>query len=181
MIKYRELEDLLNEYAGKNSSVLEIGSRPGCYAFAHHSVIHIESNIENLKGLDLLTTGSSLPFKNESFDMIFMVAVDYYVEDHEAMLAECQRVLKKGGRLIIATYKQENLAHQVATQDEAWHAFSEDEYAARYKKAGFNNFVIDKIINNPPQNPLKRAVWHFIPRGVLMLRSQWRIYSGIKI
>ncbi|WP_319777784.1 methyltransferase domain-containing protein [Maridesulfovibrio sp.] len=181
MIKYHELEKLLNLSVEPNAFVLEIGSRPGCYTFFGDNITHIESNIESLNGLDLLTTGSSLPFKKYSFDMIFMVAVDYYVQDHESMMAECYRVLKKGGGLYIATYKKENLAHQVATQKEALHAFSENEYASAFEKAGFDNFTISKILNNPPLNLLKRIVWTFLPRSILMLRSQWRIYSGIKL
>ena len=43
----------------------------------------------------------SLPFKAESFDMVFAMDVLEHVEDDGHALAECRRVLKDGGLLIV--------------------------------------------------------------------------------
>jgi SAM-dependent methyltransferase len=53
-------------------------------------------------GADILTsTFSALPFKNDSFDTISIVASLNYFEDPAAALSECHRVLDDSGRLVI--------------------------------------------------------------------------------
>lgn len=49
-----------------------------------------------------LTLGSahSLPYKDESFDKLFAVNVFHFWPDPSRELAECKRVLKKGGRIL---------------------------------------------------------------------------------
>ena len=42
-----------------------------------------------------------LPFVDHAFDAVLMLEMIYYVADHEAALAECRRVLKPGGRLLV--------------------------------------------------------------------------------
>ena len=42
-----------------------------------------------------------LPFVDRAFDAVLMLEMIYYVADHEAALAECRRVLKPGGRLLV--------------------------------------------------------------------------------
>ncbi len=53
-------------------------------------------NIEIIKG-DMSKT---LPFEDESFDIIFHPVSNVYVEDVYHVFNECYRVLKKGGRLL---------------------------------------------------------------------------------
>src|SRR5438093_4693059 len=45
--------------------------------------------------------GFSLPFKNESFDLVLALDVIEHVEDDIHALAECRRILKVGGLLIV--------------------------------------------------------------------------------
>ncbi|NDV22155.1 class I SAM-dependent methyltransferase [Desulfovibrio sp. JC022] len=180
MIKYTELEELLNSKTADGFKILEVGSRPGCYEFKLNQVTHVESNIDPLNGLDIINSGDALPFKDNSFDMVFMVAVDYYVKNHELLMMECHRVLKGGGKLVIASYKESNLKRQVAEQDIAIHSFGLSKYRQAFSDAGFKDFRVETIINNPPLDFIKRTMWHCLPRFILRLRSQWRIYSGIK-
>ena len=42
-----------------------------------------------------------LPFVDRAFDAVLMLEMIYYVADHEAALAECRRVLKPGGKLLV--------------------------------------------------------------------------------
>ena len=43
---------------------------------------------------------AKLPFEDESFDVVFSRSFFQYV-DHDAILQECNRILKKGGKLIL--------------------------------------------------------------------------------
>jgi len=45
--------------------------------------------------------GESLPYGNDSFDTVCLIGVIEHTEDAKAVLSECRRVLRRGGRLII--------------------------------------------------------------------------------
>jgi SAM-dependent methyltransferase len=42
-----------------------------------------------------------LPFRDQTFDAVLMLEMIYYVADQEAALAECRRVLRPGGRVMV--------------------------------------------------------------------------------
>ena len=42
-----------------------------------------------------------LPFRDRSFDAVLLLEMIYYVADQEAAFAECRRVLKPGGKLMV--------------------------------------------------------------------------------
>ncbi len=42
-----------------------------------------------------------LPFRDHSFDAVLLLEMIYYVADQEAAFAECRRVLKPGGKLMV--------------------------------------------------------------------------------
>jgi ubiquinone/menaquinone biosynthesis C-methylase UbiE len=53
----------------------------------------------NLKKFD----AQKMPFKDKTFDVIVFFEAMYYLPDAEKFISECRRVLKKAGRLLIAT------------------------------------------------------------------------------
>lgn len=73
--------------------------------------------------------GNKLPFKDNSFDAIFMVTVFGEIEGREAFLAEAARVLKKYGVLSITEHHPDpdfESAEQIATALAA-HGFKADQ------------------------------------------------------
>ncbi len=44
-----------------------------------------------------------MPYKDKSFDVIILFEAIYYIPKAEKFISECRRILKKGGRLLIAT------------------------------------------------------------------------------
>ena len=42
-----------------------------------------------------------LPFRDQSFDAVLMLEMIYYLDDQKAAFAECRRVLKPGGKLMV--------------------------------------------------------------------------------
>lgn len=58
--------------------------------------------------------GKFVPFKDDSFDVIFIACIFHHVplEEHDALLAEAKRVLKKGGRLYLVEHNPYNLGTQ---------------------------------------------------------------------
>ena len=70
MIRYKELEVLLDYYANDHASVLEIGSNglPG-YLDNRNDLSVLRTNVKNLPGIDQIVNAEHLPFLDESFDL----------------------------------------------------------------------------------------------------------------
>jgi len=121
---YGVLKELENAVDGfKNKKVLEIGSGYGMLSaiankefnydfygieptkveaegrFEQSQILFNENNIEKTK----ITAGfgESLPFDDESFNVVFSFQVLEHVQDPYKVLSESWRVLKKGGQLYI--------------------------------------------------------------------------------
>jgi SAM-dependent methyltransferase len=82
------------------------------YRFAHLSgvdVAHVYvdaatqfAEVKNVAADFLVGRGESLPFTDERFDAVLSFDVFEHVQDVEATLGECHRVLKRGGKLCVA-------------------------------------------------------------------------------
>lgn len=98
-----------------DATVLEIGSGSGGRAVAvglrGAEVVGVEPNEAGLKAALLRAqryiglrvefveaVGERLPFRDESFDLVFSIEVLQHVQDLERVIAETYRVLKPGGR-----------------------------------------------------------------------------------
>ena len=176
MIRYKELEVLLDYYANDHASVLEIGSNglPG-YLDNRNDLSVLRTNVKKLPGIDQIVNAEHLPFLDESFDLVFMIATDYYVPNIEQMFSDIYRVLRYDGYLINATYKKTNLNWQVRTQVSAVHAKSWEEYRQIYESLGFSADQ-KRVLNNPPSNAIKRLIWKMSPKSLLYKKTQWRIH-----
>ncbi len=66
----------------------------------------------------------SLPFVDESFDVVFDFGTSYHVHDPARSLAEVERVLCKGGRYIHETRANQLISHPVRSWGRVlpWHA-----------------------------------------------------------
>ena len=180
MIKYNELEQILDGLCKRGAQVLEIGSngKPG-YLDDRNDLRIIRSNVKRLPGVNSVFNAEAIPFDDSRFDLVFLIATDYYVKDMNKMFQEISRVLKVGGIVVNATYSESNLRWQVKNQEKAIHAKSWKAYEKMYNAIGFES-VLRLILNNPPQSNLKRFIWSMIPRKLLLLRTQWRVHICVK-
>lgn len=90
--------------------VLDLGCGNGCYTvelsrraawvcgfdFEWSYLQAVEDSIPRVQGI-----GESLPFKDASFDAVTMIEVLEHTHSDTEVLAECSRVLRRGGRLIL--------------------------------------------------------------------------------
>ncbi len=101
-----------------NSSVLDIGCGNGKnmnYGSQRHTMIGLEyskalTEICHTHNLNVVQgSASSLPFKDNSFDAIIMIAVIHHINptEHIKVLQEIQRVLKPDGKCLITNWAVE--------------------------------------------------------------------------
>lgn len=100
------------KYIPKNSSVLDIGCGKTNYLLLSikskiKSGYGVDINIKNKKTGNIQTAKLSvfdkLPFPDGMFNVASMIAFIEHIDKPDKIVRECNRVLTKGGRLIITT------------------------------------------------------------------------------
>jgi SAM-dependent methyltransferase len=91
--------------------ILEYGAGAVSYqASLHGRLVRTDLTAEPKDGLDrglaAVCDLTWLPFRDGAFDLVFGVAVLVYLPNLDQALAECARVLKPGGRLLIFEYRR---------------------------------------------------------------------------
>ncbi len=88
--------------------------------------------------------GEQLPFKDHSFDDVLIAITICFVEDPLRVLKECRRVLKKGGKLVLAYIDRESAwgkFYERRKEENPFYRFanfySTDEIEDLLSKAGF--------------------------------------------
>lgn len=82
-----------------NGKTLEIGSGTG--SFKKFKPDTISSDIDNCSWLDMCFDAHKIPFSNSSLSNIVMIDVLHHLQNPVQVLNEVNRVLRKGGRLIM--------------------------------------------------------------------------------
>jgi ubiquinone/menaquinone biosynthesis C-methylase UbiE len=114
----RPLREALGRGSGRR--LADLGGGTGNYALAlvreGWEPVVVDRSPEMLaraaaKGLETVEADAQrLPFSDESFDAAMMVSMLHHVEDRGAALAEAQRILKIGGRLVLMGFTGEDAA-----------------------------------------------------------------------
>lgn len=95
---------------GRDLQVLDVGC--GAANMTHHlrhygRVIGVDSNpkplaVARTRGLDArLGTADNLPFDDGEFDLVALLDTVEHIPDEKKVFAECQRVLRAGGKLLV--------------------------------------------------------------------------------
>ena len=134
---------------------------------------------ENLQSLAVFEQQdfTATHYEAESFDVIWAIESVCHASDKSKFINEAYRLLKKGGRLILADFfKQENLSEKDAALIKQWaNGWAIDDFATiknfteQLKNAGFHNTNIEdattKII--PSAKRLYRAYFPGVVGGFL--------------
>lgn len=84
-----------------NVRILDLGCAGGPYAT--HFPNRVGFDVEQRAGVDVVGDAHHLPFEDDSFDIILCSEVLEHLHSPHIAIAEMQRVLKKGGKLILTT------------------------------------------------------------------------------
>jgi len=132
-----------------------------------------------------LINAHKLPFTDNTFDVIILYEAIYYLADPEKFIREAQRVLRKGGNLLICTVNKD------------WSGFNPSPYSCKYfsthelfgllKQNNFGNItlygdcpVMTKAIKNKIISCIKRiaVALNIIPKTMKGKEVLKRIFYG---
>jgi SAM-dependent methyltransferase len=112
---------LLRSFAGPSGSVTAMDFSPLALQFARDQL-----SDDTAKNLSMLRGDAQcLPFEDDSFDVVTMLDVLEHLSDDCLALAEVQRVLRRGGALVMSVPAYQKLW---SAHDEALHHFRRYEY-----------------------------------------------------
>lgn len=86
-------------------------------------------------------TAEAIPFPDATFDRVVSVHTIYFWPDPQAALVEVRRVLRPGGRLLLATWQKERM-QRLPTARHGFRLFSEEELARLLERAGFARIAV---------------------------------------
>ncbi len=137
----------------KIDSVLDIGTGSGLFAEAFYkrniAVTGIDSNQEMIAAAKdylpncqfKLASAESLPFEEDSFDMVFMGLVLHEVDDFEKVLKEIERIAVKQAAILEWNYEVQEYGPPLE------HRLKPEFIEQLSKNAGFTSFSIVPLAN----------------------------------
>jgi SAM-dependent methyltransferase len=181
---------------GQGGTVLEIGCGSGMglpYLAAHARMVVggdytmdlLREARKHLPDTDLVRMDAQhLPFRDRSFDAVLMLEMIYYVADQDAAFAECRRVLKPGGKLMVCLPNRDRPDFNPSPFSTRYPNLG--EVSALFTGAGFDvrtygNFAVepessrDRILDRVRHLAVR---YHLIPRSMRMKALVKRMMYG---
>lgn len=117
-LRYRKIREYIKEQ-GKGKKILDVGCADGLLleplipAFDVYGIEIAEHlcNTAREKGLNVLLADleQGIPFESETFDIVVAAEIIEHIADTDFFLSECNRVLKKNGKLILSVPNINNI------------------------------------------------------------------------
>ena len=109
---------------------------------------------------------ADLPFDDYSFDKIFTINTFYFWDDHDKVLRELKRVLKKDGTLILSLRPKNNL-EQIPVTKYNFALIPDQDIIELLHSNGFTEIEITKI-----EEPDRESWGQLITRETLILQCK---------
>ena len=157
-----ELKALRSQMPESDGDFLEIGVGSGKFAKALNIATGIDPCVEMLdiargRGIKgVLGAAENLPFEDNSYDCVVMITVLCFLDDPVKAYAEIKRVLKKGGRLVLAFVDRLSHLGELYCRHQHESTFYKDarfysvaEVTALFEQAGFVDLTFKQTIFKP--------------------------------
>lgn len=176
--RYPHICEALALYSRADGITLEIGCggkqyRP--YVRGRHIGLDLRNDRYAGPGPETIGDARTLPFVDESVDVVFMVATLYLIRDWKEVLAEANRVLSPGGRLIIFDYKA-----RVAMRLKAPNHFTPSTLRNAVEHVGLTSEHHTQFLPLLHVGPLRYAPVRRLAALLSHLIDNWLIVSGRK-
>ena len=142
-LRRRHLDKFVREtYSNLHGCVLDVGGEKE----NHRSTVPLQKasasvltfNLDQNVKPDVIGDALSLPFKKSSFDQVLILETIEHVSDPERCLAECARVLKKGGELFLTM----PFLYQVHGDPNDFQRWTANKLELELKKLNFNEIEV---------------------------------------
>lgn len=187
-IIYRWVFKYINKKDIKKDKLLEVGFGPGIFADIilskypksdYHGIDYDNNAIEyasRVNNLLKLKQGDAcnMPYSNNSFDNIFCWHVIEHLPNPELFLKECNRVLKNGGHLFLATPNLGCFANMVAKNN--WIGFKDKTHISLKSSKDWSRLIIKNKFKIESQGTTGIRGIKFIRKSPLYLINSLPIY-----
>jgi ubiquinone/menaquinone biosynthesis C-methylase UbiE len=147
---------------------LEVGVGSGRFAGPLKVNFGIDPSFEMLKIAKnreikvLRGIAENLPFKNEIFDSVLLIVTICFLKEPEVSLLEIKRVLKPGGKIIVAFVDKESFLGKIYLDKkdksvfyQEAHFYSSSEVCELLEKTGFKPLFFTQTLFRPPEEILQ--------------------------
>ena len=196
LLRWHALKSILKSEIRDNSVVLDIGSFDGYISynlkkfFPELKIIVVDVDQAGLKqakdrGMNALCASAlELPIKDNKIDFVLCLDVIEHVEEDEKMIKEVSRVLKPGGKIILATPMQDGVSfpflgrQRIEDINKIWGHIRKG-YSLENIKELFLHSNLRVINTNKYFNVLSRFVYQFVFLSEIPLKGKGLLYKSI--
>ena len=175
------VEYYLTKFVEIGDAILEIGCGMGQYRMSTQG-FYVGLDVTNEpygdigpRVVDAVASGTDIPARAESFDFAFSVAALYQMTNPRRVLAECYRILKPGGRVLLFDYNRRTQKRLEVSEGHKRPCWTQWELKGLLQEAGFTECQL--------LLPLCRDV-NYVHRKIRLLQNEllghWVIVTGTK-
>jgi ubiquinone/menaquinone biosynthesis C-methylase UbiE len=189
---YPHVKEILFREIKSLDTCLELGCGSGQYRLVVPGK-YIGSDItaqnyrpELPRRIDIVADAQALPFKDDSFDVVFIVAALYQIPDVEAVMTNVYRILRNEGKFLIFDYnyrttkRLKNIENDGINKNHVWTPWG---LKRKVKETGFQAKIV-YLYGQDTRIAWKKWLFRFkfIVRllMVIPLREGWNIVIGVK-
>lgn len=172
---YQSEVSALEQFVPQRGEGLEIGVGTGRFAAPLHVAVGIDPSPHMVqrareRGIQvILGRGESLPFCAGHFDFILMVTVICFLPEPARVMAECRRVLRRGGMLLLAFIDKESPIGNEYRKDGDMRIFFKD--AIFYTVTEIRSFLIGAGFTCEEAIPVAFKDYGMIQSGFVITRA----------
>jgi len=146
----------------KDMTLVDLGAGNGCFSrilakkvkkvlavdISSRMLAELERKADE-EGLENISTVEGdccdMPIEDESVDIVFSYMFLHHVEEPILAIKDMKRVLKKGGSVFLADFREHSDARLKESMHDIWQGFSLSDIKSWFEKAGFKNIVFETV------------------------------------